>query len=187
MARSEDPIDNPAEHPAGFTNLRFVPKVSLGLVRSGNFEVVAAREFFAGKKAFAIGIPGAYTPICSEKHVPALIADAEMLKKRGFDMIACITSNDPFVVMRWSQDIDPESKLVFLSDGNLDFATALGMVIQEQDLLLGSRSKRYSLIIQDSTIMQLRSEKTIFDLECTSPSLELRRSGTADRIEQEFI
>ena len=134
-----------------------------------------------------IGIPGAYTPICADRHVPELVRDADRLRAAGFDMIGCIASNDPFVLQKWTREIDPQGKICFLSDGNLEFAAALGLLQTEESLFLGTRSERYALTIEGGFIKRLKVEASIFDVKCTSPSRESGNAGQDSPADVELI
>ncbi|NND48986.1 MAG: peroxiredoxin [Rhizobiales bacterium] len=159
----------------------------LGLIKPEGHEPVRAAQLFAHLKSFVIGIPGAHTPICSDKHVPELVRDAGQLKAAGFDMIGCIASNDPFVLQQWSKEIDPENKVTFISDGNLEFAAALGLLQTEQSLFLGTRSERYSLSIENNLIKRLKVETSIFDVSCTSPGRIISDAREPSSAEVELI
>ena len=100
-------------------------------------------------------------------------------------MIGCIASNDPFVLQQWSKEIDPENKVTFLSDGNLEFAAALGLLQTEQSLFLGTRSERYSQSIENNLIKRLKVETSIFDVSCTSPGRVISdaREHSSDEVE----
>ena len=175
------------QHPSGLQKPKFVPNAVLGRIKSDGYEPIRAKELFAKVKAFVIGIPGAYTPICSEKHVPELVRDADRLKAAGFDIVGCIASNYPFVLHHWSREIDPENRIMFLSDGNLDFASSLGLLQSETSLFLGTRSERYSLSIQNNEIIRRRVETSIFDVKCSGVANALGASDQQSDTEFELI
>jgi peroxiredoxin len=134
-----------------------IPNVKLGRLRGGEVQVVTARNIFERRRSIVLGVPGAFTPGSTRQHVPEFIRNATRLKASGYGELICIVPNDPFVVQMWAEMIDPEEKLLFLSDGNLDFTRALGMSSHNRPLFLGQRSKRYLMTVDDGIITRLRS------------------------------
>ncbi|CAA6660999.1 unnamed protein product [Spirodela intermedia] len=103
----------------------------------------------AGKKIVLFGVPGAFTPTCSMKHVPGFIESADELKSKGVDEILCISVNDPFVMKAWAKSY-PENKVVkFLADGSGTYTHALGLELDLSDKGLGTRSRRFALLVDD--------------------------------------
>ena len=147
-----------------------IPDANLAYLDDGKCVAIPARRFFAGRKIFAIGVPGAYTPVCNSRHVPDLVREADHLRTLGFDQIVCIASNDPFVLNHWAGEIDPEHKIDFLADGNNEFASALCVVQNEMESFLGLRSARYAMSVDNNIIKRLVVERSMFDLSCTDPS-----------------
>ncbi len=144
-----------------------VPNVRLGFIQDDQVRFVSAPSLFAGRRAIVIGVPGAFTPVCTHQHVPDFVRNADRLRASGYDLLVCIAPNDPFVLRMWSGNLDPDGKLRFLSDGNLDWTTALGLGSTERDLCLGQRSQRYMLNIEDGILGRLRVEAGILDFSCT--------------------
>lgn len=144
-----------------------VPSVKLGYLSDGAVAALSTDALFAGVKSVVIGIPGAFTPVCSQQHVPDFVANADRLSASGFAQLICIAPNDPFVLEAWRCQMDPHHKIRFLSDGNLDFSRALGLSEAHNDLFLGNRSKRYMLIVHDRTIQRVRVETSILTYACT--------------------
>lgn len=146
-----------------------IPGALLAELVDGQVMPVRAYDLMGNGRTLAIGTPGAFTPVCSEQHVPGLIANAERLRKSGFQSLVCIVASDPFVTHAWAKVVDPEQRIRFVSDGNLNFAKALGLVTHEQKLFLGDRSERYLLSVRDATIETVRVEQHILDYTCTMP------------------
>ena len=120
-----------------------------------NFNV---QDLAKGKKIAIFGLPGAFTPTCSAKHVPGFVANFDKFKGKGVDEIWCISVNDPFVMGAWAKDQKSEGKVRMMADGSAKFTKALGL---DQDLTekgLGVRSKRYSMLIEDGVVKQLNVE-----------------------------
>ncbi len=135
----------------------------------GQVVPVSAYDVMSKGHVLAIGVPGAFTPVCSEQHVPAMVQNASRLRRSGYDHLVCIVACDPFVTDAWANVVDPGRSVRFISDGNLNFAKWLGLVTQEQKLFLGDRSQRYMLSIRDATIETVRIEAQITDYACTKP------------------
>ena len=154
-----------------------VPAVPLGYVHSGAVEAISTDKLFANSSAVVIGIPGAFTPVCSNQHVPNFVANADLLVASGYGKLVCISANDPFVLAAWKREIDPADKILFLSDGNLEFCSALGLVIENKSLFLGRRSQRYLLIIQNMKIQYVRVEDDILDYSCTKAEDVIAHDG----------
>jgi peroxiredoxin len=115
-------------------------------------------EVFKGKKVVLFAVPGAFTPTCSKNHLPGFVSNADTIKGKGIDAIAVTSTNDAFVQNAWKQATDPEGKIDFLSDGNADFAKALGLDLDASAMGLGTRSKRYSMIVEDGVVKSLNIE-----------------------------
>lgn len=134
---------------------------------NGEIMPVRAYDVLGKGRTLAIGVPGAFTPVCTERHVPGLVANAERLRRSGYDHIVCIVASDPFVTDAWARQMDPKRWIRFVSDGNLNLAHAMGLTTHEHKLFLGDRSERYMLIIDNGTIETVRVEKQITDYSCT--------------------
>src|SRR4051812_30701285 len=115
-------------------------------------------EVFKGKKVVLFAVPGAFTPTCSKNHLPGFVTNADTIKSKGVDVIAVTSTNDAFVQNAWKQATDPEGKIEFLSDGNADFAKAIGLELDASGMGLGTRSKRYSMIVDDGVVKSLNIE-----------------------------
>ncbi len=146
---------------------RRVPDAPLGELYGDEIATVRTETLFLGVRAVVIGVPGAFTPMCTKQHLPDFIANAPKLRAAGFGLIACIAPNDPWTLARWAQDLDPGGAVRFLSDGNLAFTRALGLSARGDSLFLGERSQRYVMTLNGAVIEKLRVEDNILDLSCT--------------------
>ncbi len=115
-------------------------------------------EVFKGKKVVLFAVPGAFTPTCSKNHLPGFVKNADAIKGKGVDAIAVTSTNDAFVQDAWKKQSDPENKIDFLSDGNADFAKAIGLDLDATGMGLGIRSKRYSMLVEDGVVKSLNIE-----------------------------
>ena len=111
-----------------------------------------------GKKIAIFGLPGAFTPTCSAKHVPSYLQNFDALKKKGVDEIWCFAVNDPFVMGAWSRDQKAGGKIRFMADGSADYTKKLGL---ELDLIgrgMGMRCTRFSMLVDDGVVKSLNVE-----------------------------
>ncbi|MDC0169369.1 peroxiredoxin, partial [bacterium] len=103
-------------------------------------------------------VPGAFTPTCSVQHLPGYVDNAQSLKDKGVDTVACVSVNDPFVMGAWGKDREVGEDLMMLSDGNGDFTAAIGLEMDGSGFGLGTRSQRYAMIIDDGVVSTLNVE-----------------------------
>ncbi|KKC98890.1 MULTISPECIES: peroxiredoxin [Photobacterium] len=113
-------------------------------------------ELFAGKKVVLFAVPGAFTPTCSESHLPGYVVLADQLKAKGVDIIACVSVNDAFVMQAWGE-AQNASEIMMLADGDGSFTKALGLEMDTAKFG-GLRSQRYAMIIDNGVVTQLNVE-----------------------------
>lgn len=136
-----------------------VPSVTLKRLGGSGLEDVKTDEVFGGRKIVLFSVPGAYTPTCSNEHLPGYVARADEIKAKGIDEIVCLSVNDPFVMKAWGDEHGAEGKVSMLPDGNGELTKALGL---EQDLAgagLGVRGKRFSMFVEDGVVKNLEVEE----------------------------
>ncbi len=119
----------------------------------------SAAKALAGKKVVVFGVPGAFTPTCSEKHVPDYLAHLAELKKKGVDEVWCVCQNDPFVAAAWGKQEGAIGKIRMLGDGSGELARKLGLDLDLSAHGLGHRAQRYSMYVEDGVVRQLHVEK----------------------------
>ncbi len=115
-------------------------------------------ELFKGKTVVLFGVPGAFTPTCSAKHLPGFIQNATALKAKGVDVIACMAVNDAFVMAAWAKDQGVSDQVVMLADGSGAFTKALGLELDLVARGLGVRSQRFALVAKDGKVTHLAVE-----------------------------
>jgi peroxiredoxin len=145
-----------------------VPDVKIKTMVDGKMQDVSTGELFANKKTVLFAVPGAFTPTCSMQHLPGFISNAKAIKEKGVDLIACTSVNDAFVMDAWSKAQGPAgSAIMMLADGNADFARAMGLEMDGKGIGFGTRSQRYSALIENGVIKALNVEKPM-KFECSS-------------------
>ena len=136
-----------------------IPAAKLKTKTPDGMKDVTTDELFGGKKVVVFGLPGAFTPTCSAKHLPGYVESAAAIKAKGVDTIACLSVNDAFVMDAWGKDQKVGDKVLMLADGNADFAKALGL---ELDLVangMGVRCKRFSMLVDTGVVKSVNIEK----------------------------
>lgn len=128
---------------------------------AGEVKTVTVSELTKGKKAVLFAVPGAFTPTCSQKHVPGFVEKSAELKARGVDTIACISVNDAFVMKAWKEDLKVKDEVLLLSDGNGDFTRAIGseLDLSDKPVGLGVRSRRYAILAEDGVVKLFNLEE----------------------------
>ncbi len=133
-----------------------LPEATLSeLTKDGMINHTTA-ELFAGKKAVLFAVPGAFTPTCSEAHLPGYVVLADQLKEKGVDLIACVAVNDAFVMNAWGE-AQNASEIKMLGDGDASFTKALGLEMDTAGFG-GIRSQRYAMIIENGVVTKLNVE-----------------------------
>ena len=135
-----------------------IPDEKVMVVTPEGFEPTQTGELLGKGKVVLFGLPGAFTPTCSDHHLPGFVIRAEELKAKGVDTVACVSVNDAFVMKAWGQTQDVGDKVVLIADGNGDFTRAMDLVFDGSGIGLGARSKRYAAIIEDGIITTLNVE-----------------------------
>lgn len=144
-----------------------LPRVVLGQLVDNDVRHVDLDLLLSGKRALLIGVIGAYTPICTEKHIPDFIAEADSLRRAGFTQIVCVCPNDPWTTAAWAEEVDPTHRITFLSDGNLELAGKLGVLMDEPSWFLGRRPRRYLAQTRNAVIERIAIENGPVVLSCT--------------------
>ena len=121
-------------------------------------EPVASEDFFKGRRVALFAVPGAFTPTCSAKHLPGFKEQAEAIKAKGVDEIACVSVNDVFVMGAWAKDQGVDGKVTLLADGSGDFTKAIGLEMDATKFGMGTRSQRYSMVVNDGVVESLNVE-----------------------------
>ena len=136
-----------------------VPAVTLKHLGDGGLAEVNTGELFKGKRVVLFSVPGAYTPTCSKEHLPGYVAKAGEIRNKGIDEIVCLAVNDPWVMKAWGDAHGAEGKVTMLPDGNGEFTAAMGLTQDIGAAGLGTRGKRFSMVIDDGVVKTLNVEE----------------------------
>jgi peroxiredoxin len=135
-----------------------LPNVTLKYMNKDGMQTATTDDLFKGKKAILFGLPGAFTPTCSAKHLPGFVTHAEDLKKKGVEVIACLSVNDAFVMDAWGKAQNAGEKVLMLADGNADFAKATGLTMDGTGYGMGLRTSRWAMVLEDGKVKTLNVE-----------------------------
>ncbi len=135
-----------------------LPEATFMTMTAEGPQPVDSKNYFAGRKVAIFSVPGAFTPTCSAKHLPGFIEQAEALKTKGVDEIACTAVNDVFVMGAWGKAAGADGKVTMLADGNAAFAKAVGLEMDGSKFGMGTRGQRFSMIVNDGVVEQLNVE-----------------------------
>ena len=136
-----------------------VPAVTVTQATAEGPKEVAIAELFAGKTVVLFGVPGAFTPTCSAKHLPSFVQHAAALKAKGVDLIACMAVNDAFVMGAWGKDQGVDGKVTMLADGSAAFTEAMGLGFDLTARGLGVRCQRFALVAKDGVVTHVAVEE----------------------------
>ncbi len=134
---------------------------------------VSTDEIFKGKKVVFFAVPGAYTPTCSKQHLPSYVSNYDKIKAQGVDTIACMAVNDAFVMNAWGKDQGVGEKVLMLADGNGEFTKAIGLELDASKFGLGTRSKRFSMIVNDGVVEKLNIDESGYNLSSAEATCSL--------------
>ena len=134
-----------------------LPEATLHVMRDGRPTPVTTSELFGDKKVVLFAVPGAFTPTCSNAHLPGYVTMADAIFAKGVHKIVCVSVNDAFVMDAWGKDKNAE-KLVMAGDGNGEFTAALGLEMDGSGFGLGTRSQRYAMVVDEGKVVKLALE-----------------------------
>lgn len=138
-----------------------IPAVKLRQMGAdGTMGEVNTEELFKGKTAVLFGVPGAFTPVCTSKHVPGFIENAEALKKQGVQAVYCVAVNDVFVMKAWEDATKATGKVTMVADGNGEFIDKMGLLWDASAAQLGKRTRRFAMLVKDGKVVKLNAEDT---------------------------
>ncbi|GAY11846.1 peroxiredoxin [Pseudonocardia sp. N23] len=151
-----------------------IPDVTLTAMTDKGPAPVSSREALGSGTVVLFAVPGAFTPSCSDQHLPEYVLRADDLRAKGVDKVACVAVNDAFVLDAWGRSRDTGDSVVMLADGNGDFAKAVGLELDATGLGLGVRSQRYAAVLQDGVVRDIWVESVPSDVTVSSADAVLK-------------
>jgi len=136
-----------------------IPNVDVFVMEDGEPVKKNTQIFLKDKKAVIFGLPGAYTSVCSAKHLPGYVNMFEQYKEKGIDHIICISVNDPFVMNAWGKEHNVGDKILMVGDPFLNFTKGIGADVDKSARGLGVRSNRYTMLVDNLKIVKLQEEE----------------------------
>ena len=136
-----------------------VPSSEMFVLENGEPTKKNIKELLKSKKAIIFGLPGAYTSVCTAKHLPGYINLYQQYKDKGIDHIICVSVNDPFVMNAWGKENNVDDKIIMMGDPFLNFTKAIGAEVDKSGRGLGVRSNRYTMLVDDMKVIKLQEEK----------------------------
>lgn len=134
-----------------------IPSGSFKIMGADGPEDLSTESVFDGKKVVLFAVPGAFTPGCSLTHLPGYVVNADAIKAKGVDTIACMSVNDAFVMGAWGENQNAD-EILMLADGNGEFTASIGMELDASGFGMGSRAKRFAMIVDDGAVTHLAIE-----------------------------
>ena len=136
-----------------------VPNSEVFIIENSNPVQKKIEEFLKNKKAIIFGLPGAYTSVCSAKHLPGYIKNYKKIREKGIDLVICISVNDPFVMNAWGKENNVGDKILMVGDPFLNFTKAIGAEVDKSARGLGIRSNRYTMLVDNLKVVKLQEEE----------------------------
>lgn len=156
-----------------------IPSVTLHTMGPDGPEPVSSDEFFADRVVVLFGVPGAFTPTCTNQHLPGFVERAEEIKAKGVDEIACLSVNDVFVQSAWAKTQNVGDKVKMLADGSAQFTNAAGLQLDLSDIGLGLRCQRFLMVVNDGVVKEVKIEEKPPQAEETGAEALLRNWADA--------
>jgi peroxiredoxin len=136
-----------------------IPDATLMSMTDSGPNPMSTKDLFDGKKVALFSVPGAFTPTCSAQHLPGFVDNADAIKAKGVDTIACMAVNDAFVMSAWGNDRGVGDKILMLGDGNAELTKAMGLELDASGFGLGTRGQRFSMIVDNGVVKNLNIEE----------------------------
>ena len=135
-----------------------IPSSEVFILENGEPVKKNIENFLKNKKTVIFGLPGAYTSVCSAKHLPGYVKNSEKYKEKGIDQIICMSVNDPFVMNAWGKENNVGDKIIMMGDPFLNFTKAIGAEVDKSGRGLGIRSNRYTMLVDNLKIIKIQEE-----------------------------
>ena len=136
-----------------------LPSEEIFVLEGGEPIKKSIEEYTKGKKVIIFGLPGAYTSVCSAKHLPGYVKNIDAFKSKGIDHVICMSVNDPFVMSAWGKEHNVGDKIVMAGDPFLTFTKSIGADVDKSTRGLGIRSNRYTMLVENGKVTKLQEEE----------------------------
>lgn len=137
---------------------KVIPDIKVPIIKNGNTHLISIADEFLNKKIILFGIPGAFTPTCSEEHFPGYIKLYDQIKKKGVDGIYCLSVNDKYVMKSWLISYSEEHKIHGIADGNAEITNYFNLLSDKTKNHMGYRSSRFAMIIGNNQVQKIKVE-----------------------------
>jgi len=136
-----------------------IPSSEVFILENGEPVKKNIENLLKNKKSVIFGLPGAYTSVCSAKHLPGYVKNSEKYKQKGIDQIICVSVNDPFVMNAWGKENNVGDRIIMMGDPFLNFTKAIGAEVDKSGRGLGIRSNRYTMLVDNLKVIKIQEEK----------------------------
>ncbi len=136
-----------------------IPNVTLKKVTTSKADPINTGDYFKGKTTLLFGVPGAFTPVCSDQHVPSYMKNKDALAAKGVNQIACLAVNDAFVMKAWAKSLETADNVDFLADGSAELTKALGVDADLTGFGMGVRCKRFAMLVENGVVKDVYIEE----------------------------
>ena len=136
-----------------------IPNSEIFVLENGEPTKKNIGELLNNKKVIIFGLPGAYTSVCSAKHLPGYVNMYQQYRQKGIDHIICVSVNDPFVMNAWGKENNVNDKIIMIGDPFLNFTKAIGAEVDKSGRGLGIRSNRYTMLVDNLKVIKIQEEK----------------------------
>ena len=155
-----------------------LPNITLMRMSKKGPAQISTEEIFQGKWSVLFAVPGAFTPTCSQRHLPGFVENAYAFHKIGIETLVCLAVNDAYVMHAWAKDQNVGATVLMVADGNADFTRAVGMDEDRRDEGMGVRSKRYAMVVENCVVKAVNVESSgAFEVSSAQHTLDLLRAG----------
>lgn len=145
-----------------------LPNATVASMENGQIVPRKIRDIFTQGLYILVGVPGAYTPVCTNEHIPTLIDNADRLRVQGVQAIYCMSDDNPWALESWANSFEKRDKINFLSDGNREFLDKIKLSAADTDIFVGGKYGRWYALIEDGHIRRIRFETSVLKTECTT-------------------
>ncbi len=145
-----------------------LPDGSLTVMGEKGPEPRSVSDIFSGRKVLLFAVPGAFTPTCHRSHMPGYVESVDAFREKGVNAVACMSTNDIFVLDHWADATGAKGRIEMLSDGNADYVKAIGLDLDGSGLGIGMRAQRFAMLVDDGVVQDLVLEPNFAEVGIAS-------------------